>query len=58
MFGKHTLRTVSGTNVFQNQSRTYVAFKMTLHSSNNAMNCTLVLIEEKDGWKIEKLTVP
>ncbi len=58
MFGKHTSRELNGANLFQNQSGKQVIIKMTLHSPNNAMTCTLELVEEEGAWKVNKLTVP
>lgn len=58
MFEKHTSRTTNGVNILQNGVKKEMFVKMTLQSPNNAMNCTLELIEESDGWKVEKFTVP
>jgi len=58
MFGKHTSRQISGTHVFTNQNGTTATIKMTLRSPNNAMTCTLILVEEVGNWKVDAIKVP
>jgi len=58
MFTKHTSRSITSTFLNQNQAATQVTIQMTLNSPNNAMTCTLILIEEQDTWKISSLSVP
>ncbi len=55
---RHTSRTQNGFRLFQDGSGKRVFIQMTLNAPNNAMTCTLVLIEEAGGWKVEKITVP
>ncbi|HEV3384576.1 MAG TPA: hypothetical protein VG097_07155 [Gemmata sp.] len=57
IFGKHTSRQISSTHIFTNQNGSTVTIKMTLKSPNNAMTCTLTLIEEQGSWKVNTLNV-
>ena len=57
-FTRHTSRTKNGVRLFQDGSGKRVFIQMTLNAPNNAMTCTLVLIEEAGGWKVDKITVP
>jgi hypothetical protein len=58
MFGKHTSRQISSTHIFTNQNGSTATIKMTLKSPNNAMTCTLTLIDEHGNWKVNTLNVP
>ena len=57
-FSRHTSRTRNGFRLHHDTSGKRVYLQFTLNAPNNAMTCTLVLIEEADGWKVEKITVP
>lgn len=57
-FTRHTSRTQNGFRIFQDGSGKRAFIQMTLHAPNNAMTCTLVLIEEGGSWKVQKVTVP
>jgi|GEM_PF-6731697 len=57
-FTRQTSRTQNGFRVIHDGGGKRVFIQMTLRSPNNAMTCTLVLIEEGGSWKVQKLTVP
>jgi hypothetical protein len=57
-FTHHTSRTEQGFRLFQDGNGKHVFFQKTLNTPNNAMTCTLVMIEEAGNWKVEKITVP
>jgi hypothetical protein len=58
IFKTHTSKSSSGVHVFHGTGGKQATIKMTLISENNAMSCTLVLIEESGEWLVQKLTVP
>jgi hypothetical protein len=58
MFTTHTTRTVSSARIFTNQAGSQATVVMTLHSPKNAMTCTLLLVEEGDEWKVDRVTLP
>jgi hypothetical protein len=55
---RHTSRTQNGFRIFHDGSGKRAFIQTTLHAPNNALTCTLVLIEEAGTWKVEQLTVP
>lgn len=55
---RHTSRTRNGFRLFQDGRGKRVFIQTTLNAPNNAMTCTLVMIEEAGAWKVEKVTVP
>jgi hypothetical protein len=57
-FGAQTSRSVDGKTINNNTSGKQVVFKFTLHSPGNAMNCTVILVEEGGQWKVHHLNVP
>ncbi|MDB5311520.1 MAG: hypothetical protein JWO38_5722 [Gemmataceae bacterium] len=57
-FTKFTSRSLTGARFFQNNNKKQVIVKMTLHAPNNAMTCTLELVQEDGVWKVDKITVP
>jgi hypothetical protein len=57
-FGRHTSRTQQGFRLFHDGNGKHVFIQTTLNAPNNAMTCTLVLIEKEGVWKVDKITVP
>lgn len=58
MFTAHKTRTVNRTFIRTNQSGTEATVGMTLQTPNNAMTCTLILVQEADEWRVDRITVP
>ncbi len=55
---KHTTRTMNGFNIFTGTSGKTSRIQMTLQAPNNAMTCTLLLVEEGGVWKVNQISVP
>ncbi|MBO0699376.1 MAG: hypothetical protein J2P46_13350 [Zavarzinella sp.] len=53
-----TSRTGNGVRVFQNPSGKQAFVQVTVHAPSNATTCTLVLVEEGGGWRVDRITVP
>jgi hypothetical protein len=51
-------RSTESSRLFQGTGGKKVTLKMTLQSPNNAMSCTLIMVEENGQWKVERLSVP
>jgi hypothetical protein len=58
MFTTHTSRTFDGGRVYQGTDGTKATFKVTLHSANDAMPCTLTLVREDGQWKVQQMNIP
>lgn len=58
IFTHHASRQTGGANIFQNNAKTQAIIHMTLKSPDNALTCTLTLVQEDGEWKVDKLTVP
>jgi hypothetical protein len=57
-FTRHTSRTTTGVRVVQNNGRKEAFIQMTLQAPNNAMTCTLELVEADGVWEVDKITIP
>jgi hypothetical protein len=53
-----TSRSTVSSRLFQGTGGKQVTLIMTLHAPNNAMSCTLIMVEENGQWKVERLSVP
>jgi len=54
----HTSRTTNGVRLFHGPEGKQVFVQVTLHAPNNATTCTLLLVDEGDAWRVERITVP
>jgi hypothetical protein len=57
-FQKSTHHVVNSGQVMVFNGVKQAIFQITLHAPNNAMTCTLVLVEEGGAWKVQSITVP
>lgn len=57
-FRTNVSRSFDFKQINQTTSGKRVNFKMTLTSPNNALSCSLTMLEENGQWKVERLTVP
>jgi hypothetical protein len=55
---KHDKRTLNAFIVFNGTTGKHARIQMTLQAPNNAMTCTLILVEENGAWKINQVTIP
>lgn len=55
---RHTTRTQNGVRLFHDASGKRVFVQTTLSAPNNALTCTLVLVEVDGTWRVDKITVP
>jgi len=53
-----TSRSFTNSMVHHGTGGKQVNLKMTLHSPNNAMSCTLIMVDENGQWKVQRLNVP
>lgn len=53
-----TSRSFNNSMVHHGTSGKQVTLKMTLHAPNNAMSCTMIMVEENGQWKVLRLNVP
>jgi hypothetical protein len=57
-FTSQTSRTQNGFRVYSGTGGKQATVQMTLRTSNNAMTCTLILMQEGEQWKVHHLSVP
>lgn len=55
---RHQSRSMNGFRVFNGTAGKQATLQMTLHEPGNAMNCTLLLVDENGAWKVDRFTVP
>lgn len=54
----HTSRNTNGFRLFANPGGKQAFIQVTLHAPNNAMTCTLMLVDEGGTWRVDSITVP
>jgi len=57
ILSKNTSRSVNAANFVQVQDKPQMMINMSLHSPTGIKVCTMTLIEEKDEWKINSLSI-
>ena len=57
-FKTQTSRSFDSSMIHHGTYGKQATLKMTLHAPNNAMSCTLTMVEENGQWKVQRLNVP